>query len=721
MALHPVIMCGGSGSRLWPVSRPDRPKQFIPLVGERSSFQETALRVAGLAGAASPVVIAGLRHREIIEAQLAEIGLQAMLLLEPEGRDSAPAIAAAAAWIASRDPEGVAVIVSADHYIPDPAAFAAAIARTLAPARAGRIVTLGVRPSEPSTAYGYIRPGKAKASVKPVEAFVEKPAADLARRYVAQGYLWNSGNFVARAATVLAELEAHAPQVAKAARLAVAEAAGEGAVRELSEAFRAAPRTSIDYAVMEKTGRACVLPVDFIWSDIGAWDAVWAVSAKDSDRNSLSFGARTPGSEEVLVKAPAGVQVAVVGVSRIAVIVEPNAVLVTSLDSAQAVKDIAAHGASAVPPAPFATLAGARAWYANWLATAALPVWATLGVDPDTGGFREGLKLDGAPHDPYRRGRVQARQVFVFARAAQLGIPGPWREVARRGFAAYAASFARPDGLFAIRCELTGAISDARVCLYEQAFTLLALCALFEAQVEPDAMLARAERLLAALAGHRHPAGGFRERDEHPFQSNAHMHLFEAALAWEQAGGGARWSALADELASLAIERFVDPQGGFLREFFDAAWRPAAGDDGRWVEPGHQFEWAWLLQRWWRARARPGTFETARKLFATGVRGVDRAREVAVNVLWDDLALRDGSARLWPQTEHLKAALAMGDEAEALSAARGLARYLDVPLRGAWRDRMRPDGGFEEAPAPASSLYHLAMAVFELAPRAAGA
>lgn len=369
----------------------------------------------------------------------------------------------------------------------------------------------------------------------------------------------------------------------------------------------------------------------------------------------------------------------------------------------------------------FATLAEARSWYAEWFAAAALPLWASLGVDPATGAFREGLSLEGAPYDPYRRARVQARQVFVFARAARLGIAGPWLPMAERGFEAYAARFERPDGLYVNRCDLQGAVVDARVCLYEQAFSLLALAELCAAKVEPAAMQARAERLLAALAGHRHPAGGFRERDDHPFQSNAHMHLFEAALAWQAAGGGGAWGALAEEIATLALERFIDREGGFLREFFDAEWRPAAGDDGRWVEPGHQFEWAWLLQRWWRMRAGLGTLEDARTLFENGLRGVDRARGVAVNVLWDDLSVRDGAARLWPQTEYLKAALAMGQEAEALTAARGLARYLDAPLRGAWRDRMRPDGGFEDEPAPASSLYHLALAVFELMAGAPGA
>jgi mannose-6-phosphate isomerase len=219
---------------------------------------------------------------------------------------------------------------------------------------------------------------------------------------------------------------------------------------------------------------------------------------------------------------------------------------------------------------------------------------------------------------------------------------------------------------------------------------------------------------LNGLQALRHPQGGFREFGEHPFQSNAHMHLLEAALAWEDAGGGGVWAELADEVAALALSRFIDAQGGFLREFFDAGWAVAAGDDGRWVEPGHQFEWAWLLEAWGRRRGQAGARAAARRLFETGRKGVDPRRGVAVDVLWDDLTPRAEGARLWPQTERLKSALILGDEGEALLAARTLTRYLDTPAPGVWRDKMTTDGSFVAEPAPASSFYHIASAVLEL-------
>jgi mannose/cellobiose epimerase-like protein (N-acyl-D-glucosamine 2-epimerase family) len=192
------------------------------------------------------------------------------------------------------------------------------------------------------------------------------------------------------------------------------------------------------------------------------------------------------------------------------------------------------------------------------------------------------------------------------------------------------------------------------------------------------------------------------------------MHLLEAALAWDELDVDPVWTSLADELVGLARSRFVDSGGGFLREFFDADWRPAAGDAGRQVEPGHQFEWAWLLERWGRARGDETARTDARRLFQAGLRGVDAARNVAVDGLWDDLTVRDARARLWPQTEHLKAALWLGDDTQALRAANGLARYLDVPARGAWRDKLGPDGLFVDEPAPASSFYHLLGAILPL-------
>jgi mannose-1-phosphate guanylyltransferase/mannose-6-phosphate isomerase len=706
-SVHPVILCGGSGTRLWPASRGARPKQFIPLVGARSTFQETIARTAALAEHAVPLVVAGERHHAILVEQLAEIGAEAVLLLEPEGRDSAPAMAAAAAWIESQDPDGVAVFVSADHHVPDAEAFRAAAAVAVAAARDGGIVTLGARPTEASTAYGYISPGEAKGPVKPVAAFVEKPDAATAKAYVAEGRLWNSGNFVARASVLLGELEAFEPEVAVAARAAVMEAARDGAALKLGPSFRTATKISIDYAVMEKTARAMVAPVAFAWADLGAWDAVWAASDKDRHGNSLSGRALAQASADCLVRAAPGVSVAVVGAQRLAVVAEPDAVLVCALDDSQAVKGLA----EALGPArKFADLEQARRWFRTWLSSVAWPVWWTLGADHARGGFHEAMALDGTPVDASRRARVQARQAYAYATAGLMGWPGPWRAAAWAAMDYLLTRYDRPDGLIGRLASPEGALLDATPVLYDHAFALLAMATLHQADPDDGRLARAAERLQGRLQHFRHPAGGWREAGEHAFQANANMHLFEAALAWEAAGGEG-WSVIADEIAGLALARFIDAEGGFLREVFDADWRPADGEAGRLVEPGHQFEWAWLLERWGRSRGREDAKAAARRLFAAGSKGVDAARDVAVNALSDELAMRDAQARLWPQTEHLKAALILGEPAAALTAANGLVRYLETPVNGLWRDRMRPDGGFVEEPAPASSFYHIVCAL----------
>lgn len=367
---------------------------------------------------------------------------------------------------------------------------------------------------------------------------------------------------------------------------------------------------------------------------------------------------------------------------------------------------------------PFTSLTGAERWYSAWLLEAALPLWSDIGIEQQSGAFVEALSLDGAVVSAPRRARVQARQAFVYASAAAAGLGANWLGPARRGFDAYRAGYGREDGLFAVLADETGRIVDDTPCLYEQAFTLLAMAELTGSGAAD--LSGEAERLLEALQARRHSAGGLVELTDHPFQSNAHMHLLESVMAWDEAGGGPVWRALADEIVALALAHFVDAEGGFLREFFDAAWRPAAGDDGRWVEPGHQFEWAWLLTRWARARGEAEVEAVAGRLFECGLKGVDRGRGVAVNVLWDDLSVRDGGARLWPQTEYLKAALILGREDEALAAANGLAQYLDVPVRGLWRDKLNPDGSWVDEPAPASSFYHIWLALDALRRAVAG-
>lgn len=330
-SLFPVIMCGGSGVRLWPESRPNSPKQFLPLLGELTPFQETALRVAPLITEGGHiVVVAGAEHSRIVRAQLDAIGIGAQIIIEPAGRNSAPAVAAAALWCAVSDGDALTVVVAADHLVPDAAAFRRAIMTAGPTAMSGMIVTLGIKPNSPSSAYGYIKPEA--AGLSPVERFIEKPRTEEAARYINDGYLWNSGNFIAKASTLLSEIEAHCPELAAAVRQAMAEARIEPGVLELGKAFSTAPSLSLDHAVMEKTSQAAVLPVSFEWSDIGDWEQVAKTGRGDKGR-SVQMDC-----SNLLVRAPIGTTVVTIGVENLAVIVTDDGVLICPLDRAQDVK-----------------------------------------------------------------------------------------------------------------------------------------------------------------------------------------------------------------------------------------------------------------------------------------------------------------------------------------------------------------------------------------------
>jgi mannose-1-phosphate guanylyltransferase / mannose-6-phosphate isomerase len=717
MSIYPVIMCGGSGVRLWPESRPDRPKQFLPLIASRSLFQRTAERMAPLAeGGGALVVITGIAHAAAVREQLDRMGLTATILTEPSVRESAPAAAAAVEWVARRDADGIVAVVASDHHIEDDAAFRDAIRRAATGAADGAIVTLGVQPTAPSEAYGYIRPETAGGPSRVAE-FREKPDRETAARYIAEGCLWNSGNFIASVRTLSDELTRHAPEILTAVRRALdeAEPAADGVVR-LSPAFNNAPKRSLDYAVMEKTRRATVLPVDFAWSDLGAWDAVGRAGG---GRTGTVVEDRT---ENCVIRAAPGLVVGALGVSNLAIIAEPDGVLVCALDQAQDVKGLVERIRVAPrTPAPPEGLAAGASRMAQWLRTAALPLWGTVGTAAD-GGFRETIDARGGAVDGPRRSRVQTRQSWSFCRAGAHGWNGPWAALAGRGLAAFERDFRRDDGGYRSVAGKGGGPGDDTVMLYDLAFALLAASEAFRLDLDRPLASAMADHVRAALAARRHPAGGWREAGAHPFQANAHMHLLEAALAWEALGDD-RFTALSDEIAGLAATRFVDPASGRLHEFFDAHWAIAAGADGRLVEPGHQFEWAWLLTRYGADRGASGPLELGRSLYAVGRTGVDPARSVAVDALPTDGLPSGGRARLWPQTERLKAALLLagradGPERQALvvdaeAALAGLARYL-APS-GAWHDKLQDDGGFVEEPAPASSLYHIMAAFDQLA------
>jgi mannose-1-phosphate guanylyltransferase/mannose-6-phosphate isomerase len=339
----PVLLAGGAGTRLWPVSRDALPKQFLPLVGERSTYQETLLRVQGPMFA-PPIVITGPDFHFFARRQAEEIGIEATVVIEPARRDSGPAIAAATAVAAARDPHATVLALAADHIILDPDAFRATCLAGRAAAEAGSIVTFGIKPSEPKTSYGYILPGARTGGgdVRKVERFVEKPDASTAARYVRDGYLWNSGNFLFRADVLLGEVARLEPEMAAAVEAAVAKAADDlGFVRLDPAAFARAPQKSIDYAVMERTERAAVIAGDFRWSDIGSWDALFDIRPRDGEGNVLHGPVVTLDAQDCVVHSEQRLTT-LIGVKDLVVVATPDAVLVVPRSRSQEVREMVA-------------------------------------------------------------------------------------------------------------------------------------------------------------------------------------------------------------------------------------------------------------------------------------------------------------------------------------------------------------------------------------------
>jgi mannose-1-phosphate guanylyltransferase/mannose-6-phosphate isomerase len=347
-AIHPVILSGGSGTRLWPMSRSFYPKQLLPLVGEHSLLQQAALRVAGAPGFARPLCIANEEHRFIIAEQLREIGVAAEgLLLEPVGRNTAPAACIAALTLAEAEPDALMLLMPSDHTIKDRGAFLAAVETAAAAARAGHLVTFGIHPERAETGYGYIERGAALSYAEgafTVARFVEKPDPETAERYVAAGdFFWNSGIFLFPAALYLSEVERLRPEMLEACRQALSAARrDDDFIRLDKQAFAGCPSDSIDYTVMEHTERAVVVPVSMGWSDLGSWDALWDMAEKDAAGNALVGNVIAEDAKNCYLRSEAGL-VAVLGIEDMVVVATDDAVMLAPRNRAQDVRRLVAR------------------------------------------------------------------------------------------------------------------------------------------------------------------------------------------------------------------------------------------------------------------------------------------------------------------------------------------------------------------------------------------
>lgn len=332
--IQPVVLCGGSGTRLWPLSRADRPKPFLPLLGERTLFQQTLDRLNEGGLFAEPLIVAGEKHVPLVEQQAGDYSL----IVEPAARNTAPAIALAAARV---EPDTILLVCPSDHHIADRQAFLEAVAKAQGLARDGKLVCFGIEPDRPETGYGYIEKGESLGEGHKVARFVEKPDEATAQAYLESGrFAWNSGMFVFRAGTFMDELARHRPEMAKAARQAVENGSEDGAqFYPESSAFTRIKGESVDYALMENTAHAAVVSADIGWSDIGDWNSL--MNAREAaGLDLLADGTRTIDADGVMTVGMDR-RISVVGLDNVIVVVDGEDVLVLSRDAAQAVKNLA--------------------------------------------------------------------------------------------------------------------------------------------------------------------------------------------------------------------------------------------------------------------------------------------------------------------------------------------------------------------------------------------
>mgnify|MGYP003348061870 CR=1 FL=1 len=351
LPLVPVILCGGTGTRLWPLSRATYPKQYWPLAGsgEETLLQQTQQRLEGLQNLAPPLLICNEDHRFIVAEQMRQIGVEpAGILLEPMGRNTAPAVAVAALQATARGEDPLLLVLAADHVIRDAAAFRTTVSAGMAAAEAGKLVTFGIVPTAPETGYGYIEAAEplqtaagALQQPVPIARFVEKPDRDTAETFLATGrFTWNSGMFLFKASAILAELERLAPEVVSACRSALEhDSADLDFLRLEREAFAGCPNVAIDVAVMEKTDRGAVLPLEAGWSDVGSWSALWETADQDADGNVLRGRVLHEGSRNCYLRSEHRLVVGL-GVEDLVVVETDDVVLVAHRDRAQDVKGI---------------------------------------------------------------------------------------------------------------------------------------------------------------------------------------------------------------------------------------------------------------------------------------------------------------------------------------------------------------------------------------------
>ena len=727
------VMSGGVGSRLWPLSREDNPKQFHDFVGDGSMLAKTIRRLKARDWAPTPVhLIASERHAERLHDELEGFGMSgSAAIFEPVGRNTAAAVAIATLQTLAEHGDALVLVVPSDHEISTEKQFWQTVEQGIPAAEQQRVVVFGIRPAHPETGYGYIE-AKGDGGVLDVSRFVEKPDLETAESYVADGsYYWNAGIFLFKASAMREAFKQHDPEVWDAAERAhkAATTDSSGLYMPL-DLYNAIPSNSVDYAIIEKLGGIAMVPAGFEWNDLGSWQSLLDASPADENGNVIVGDVVAIDCENSYFRSDGGL-LSAIGLKNVAVVATPDATFVAPVDRSQHVKQIvqqlekSGRLETKVTPSPDPILVpGAwRRRVRHWLFRETLPLWSTAGVDEVHGGFHEALAMDRTPLMKPKRMRTMARQVYAFAVAKQRGWDGPADRLVAHGLDFMAKNGRTESGGWARTLNVDGSILDATEDAYDHSCVLLALAHAHRCG-NPDAMRLGQETLSfldAHLKDDR--AGGFFETParEGPRRSNPHMHMLEAFLAWHTATGDIDYLKRAEKIVALFRDHFFDPDSWTLGEFFTDTWEPLPGEDGDWTEPGHHFEWASLLVEFVQKSRQPEMLPYARKLYASAIaNGLNRATGLAYGAVSRQGLPLDRLSRSWPQTEAIKAAIALDGtggpdlKPEIEARVQRLFRWHIEPAPlGMWIDQIDERGMSVATEVPASIFYHLVNALMQ--------
>ncbi|MEZ5871921.1 MAG: AGE family epimerase/isomerase [Nitratireductor sp.] len=770
----PVIMAGGIGSRLWPLSRQDKPKQFLTIMGKQSLLQQTVGRVLEDGNPLGIERMIVVTNRDFAHETMEQLSgfpeIEFDFIFEPAVRNTGPAMAAAAVHVNRNYPGSVMVMLAADHHIVFKSEFLRLLAVAANAASDDSILTFGIRPDRPETGYGYIKFEDNGTELCTVAEFVEKPDHKTAAKWVASGdYLWNSGMFCFEDKTLLDAYELHCKDVLEGIKLSYenAQTSGSGIFLSADE-YENCRSISIDYAIMEHSSNIKVVPASIGWSDVGGWNQIAELAELDpSEQVGRTMLIQSTNNHfhtgEKLVVA--------IGVDNLVVVDTSDAMLVMHRDRSQEVRQVYESlkaQADDLIATPFRQMSTRQKASYNqqrirrWLVDDALPLWLNIGWDRRHGGFIENFDRTGHPResDP-RRVRVLARQLYAFSRAKLLGWQVNCTPVLKNAMDFLRQHAQSEDGGWVYTLGADGRAIDQSVHTYDQAFVLFGLSWAYKATGSTDAleMIRQTvdfvdEHLCDKVNGgyfdtpqsrtlsHELETKRLVFEDQPVSQSpirepgfadasaiftsrsrpviknlNPHMHLLEAFLALYEATGDRSYLDRSAAIVAPLKNTALDGQLGALPEIYDASLAPLSVDAGQWCEPGHHFEWAHLLLSYGRLVGEDMS-EQARKLFSFAEAfGISPVTGLVIDRMSPEGKAIEDTSRLWPQLERLRCMLALRktgmdifEDKIEMCVQSVFEAYLDPAPDGMWEDKIDARGRIISKEIPQSSFYHIVAA-----------